>query len=139
MLVVPSNTQSGNGPSINPFKVTTKSNYLSFFGCPFPRRSRKVNWVELEFFRHISVCVGAEIKLQDMDCIYKDPNQPTEARIKDLVSKMTLKEKAGQMTQIERRVATHYVLKDLSIGTIDLIMRYALVKDYVLLSIFSFS
>ncbi|WJZ89032.1 hypothetical protein VitviT2T_008283 [Vitis vinifera] len=53
-----------------------------------------------------------------MDCIYKDPNQPIEARIKDLLSRMTLKEKAGQMTQIERRVATPSVLKDLSIGSI---------------------
>ncbi|KAJ9698621.1 hypothetical protein PVL29_007604 [Vitis rotundifolia] len=70
-----------------------------------------------------------------MDCIYKDPNQPTEARIKDLLSRMTLKEKAGQMTQIERCVATPSVLKDLSIGTIYLIMQYALL-DCVLLCIF---
>ena len=61
-----------------------------------------------------------------MDCIYKDPNQPTEARIKDLLSRMSLREKAGQMTQIERSVATPSVLKDLSIGTVDLMMRYAL-------------
>ncbi|XP_034687764.1 beta-glucosidase BoGH3B-like [Vitis riparia] len=53
-----------------------------------------------------------------MDCIYKDPNQPIEVRIKDLLSRMTLKEKAGQMTQIERRAATPSVLKDLSIGSI---------------------
>lgn len=72
----------------------------------------------MKILRHLSVCVVAESKAQDMDCIYKDPNQPIEARIKDLLSRMTLKEKAGQMTQIERRVATPSVLKDLSIGSI---------------------
>lgn len=72
----------------------------------------------MKILRHLSVCVVAESKVQDMDCIYKDPNQPIEARIKDLLSRMTLKEKAGQMTQIERRVATPSVLKDLSIGSI---------------------
>lgn len=72
----------------------------------------------MKILRHLSVCVVAESKVQDMDCIYKDPNQPVEARIKDLLSRMTLKEKAGQMTQIERRVATPSVLKDLSIGSI---------------------
>lgn len=89
----------------------------------------------MKILRHLSVCVVAESKVQDMDCIYKDPNQPIEARIKDLLSRMTLKEKAGQMTQIERRVATPSVLKDLSIGTIHLIMQYALM-DCVLLCIF---
>lgn len=72
----------------------------------------------MKILRHLSVCVVAESKAQDMDCIYKDPNQPIEARIKDLLSRMTLKEKAGQMTQIERRAATPSVLKDLSIGSI---------------------
>lgn len=72
----------------------------------------------MKILRHLSVCVVAESKAQDMDCIYKDPNQPVEARIKDLLSRMTLKEKAGQMTQIERRAATPSVLKDLSIGSI---------------------
>ena len=52
-----------------------------------------------------------------MNCIYRDPNQPIESRIRDLLSRMTLKEKVGQMTQIERRVATPDAIKDLSIGT----------------------
>lgn len=33
--------------------------------------------------------------------IYKDASQPVDARVKDLVSRMTLEEKIGQMTQIE--------------------------------------
>ncbi|CAI8596852.1 unnamed protein product [Vicia faba] len=53
-----------------------------------------------------------------MDCLYKNPNQPIEARIKDLLSRMTLHEKIAQMTQIERTVATSSVIRDLSIGSI---------------------
>ncbi|KAI3678198.1 hypothetical protein L6452_37483 [Arctium lappa] len=50
--------------------------------------------------------------------IYKNPNEPIESRIKDLLSRMTLKEKIGQMTQIERSVANPSVIKDLCIGSI---------------------
>ncbi|KAG6411937.1 hypothetical protein SASPL_124591 [Salvia splendens] len=53
-----------------------------------------------------------------MNCIYKDPLAPIEARIKDLLSQMTLPEKIAQMTQIERSVATPSAIKDLSIGSI---------------------
>ncbi|CAL5353109.1 unnamed protein product [Camellia sinensis] len=53
-----------------------------------------------------------------MNCVYKNPKEPIESRIKDLLSRMTLKEKLGQMTQIERDVATPSVLRDLSIGSI---------------------
>ncbi|RWV97587.1 hypothetical protein GW17_00039613, partial [Ensete ventricosum] len=47
---------------------------------------------------------------------YKDPNQPVNVRVKDLMKRMTLAEKIGQMTQIERKVATPQVLKDYFIG-----------------------
>lgn len=47
---------------------------------------------------------------------YKDINQPIGVRIKDLMSKMTLKEKIGQMTQIERSVASPDVMKKYFIG-----------------------
>ncbi|KAK4785019.1 hypothetical protein SAY86_001708 [Trapa natans] len=53
-----------------------------------------------------------------MDCLYRDPAAPVEARIKDLLSRMSLKEKIGQMTQIERRVSTAEVIRDYSIGSI---------------------
>ncbi|KAJ8485824.1 hypothetical protein OPV22_018310 [Ensete ventricosum] len=49
---------------------------------------------------------------------YKDPNQPVNVRVKDLMKRMTLAEKIGQMTQIERKVATPQVLKDYFIGSI---------------------
>ena len=34
--------------------------------------------------------------------IYTDPSQPVEARVEDLLKRMTLEEKIGQMTQVER-------------------------------------
>lgn len=48
--------------------------------------------------------------------IYKDPKQPVNSRIKDLMSRMTLEEKIGQMTQIDRSVASAEVLKNYFIG-----------------------
>ncbi|XP_078154897.1 uncharacterized protein LOC144551002 [Carex rostrata] len=49
---------------------------------------------------------------------YKDATKPVEVRVKDLLSRMTLAEKIGQMTQIERVVATTDVLKNYYIGSI---------------------
>ncbi|XP_039782568.1 beta-glucosidase BoGH3B-like isoform X4 [Panicum virgatum] len=49
---------------------------------------------------------------------YKDPSLPVEARVKDLLGRMTLAEKIGQMTQIERKVASPQVLKDNFIGSL---------------------
>lgn len=48
---------------------------------------------------------------------YKDPKQPLGARIRDLMGRMTLQEKIGQMAQIERSVATPDVMKNYFIGT----------------------
>ena len=53
-----------------------------------------------------------------MACVYKNPNEAIEVRVKDLLSRMTLKEKIGQMTQIERTVASDSAIRDLSIGTL---------------------
>lgn len=47
---------------------------------------------------------------------YKDPKQPLGARIRDLMKRMTLQEKIGQMVQIERSVATPEVMKKYFIG-----------------------
>ncbi|KAI4305205.1 hypothetical protein L6164_028587 [Bauhinia variegata] len=58
-------------------------------------------------------------KVEDLkNCVFKNPNEPIEARVKDLLSRMTLQEKLGQMTQIERVVATPSAIKDLCIGSI---------------------
>ncbi|XP_073150568.1 uncharacterized protein [Henckelia pumila] len=53
-----------------------------------------------------------------MDCIYKNPNAPIEARVKDLLSRMTIPEKIGQMTQIERSVATPSAITTRFIGSV---------------------
>lgn len=49
---------------------------------------------------------------------YKDPKQPINVRIKDLMIRMTLEEKIGQMVQIDRSVASDEVMKNYSIGSI---------------------
>jgi len=52
------------------------------------------------------------------DYKYKDPKQPLSVRIKDLLGRMTLAEKIGQMTQIERENATTGVLSKYFIGSV---------------------
>ncbi|XP_004241371.1 uncharacterized protein [Solanum lycopersicum] len=49
---------------------------------------------------------------------YKDPKQPMVTRIKDLMKRMSLEEKIGQMTQIERKVALPDVMKQYFIGSV---------------------
>lgn len=49
---------------------------------------------------------------------YKDPKQPIVTRVKDLLSRMTLEEKIGQMVQIDRSVANAEVMKTNFIGSV---------------------
>ncbi|KAG6680506.1 hypothetical protein I3842_13G046300 [Carya illinoinensis] len=49
---------------------------------------------------------------------YKDPRRPVGARVKNLLARMTLEEKIGQMVQIERANATAQVMKDYLIGSV---------------------
>ncbi|XVF30776.1 hypothetical protein REPUB_Repub16aG0087800 [Reevesia pubescens] len=49
---------------------------------------------------------------------YKDPKQPVPDRIQDLLDRMTLEEKIGQMVQIDKRVASAEVMKKYFIGSI---------------------
>lgn len=54
--------------------------------------------------------------------IYMNPSQPTEARVEDLLKRMTLEEKIGQMTQVEKNsikpgdIAKYYIGSILSGG-----------------------
>ncbi|KAK6163129.1 hypothetical protein DH2020_002970 [Rehmannia glutinosa] len=50
------------------------------------------------------------------DMKYKDPKQPVGVRVKDLVGRMTLEEKIGQMVQIDRISATPDIMKNYYIG-----------------------
>lgn len=49
---------------------------------------------------------------------YKDPKQPLKVRIYDLLGRMTLEEKIGQMVQIERVVASPDVMNKYFIGSV---------------------
>ncbi|KAH9622658.1 hypothetical protein KSS87_022628 [Heliosperma pusillum] len=49
---------------------------------------------------------------------YKDPKVGVENRVKDLLSRMSLDEKIGQMVQIERKVASPDVMKTYFIGSL---------------------
>ncbi|KAI4323717.1 hypothetical protein L6164_023301 [Bauhinia variegata] len=49
---------------------------------------------------------------------YKDPKQPVAVRVKDLVGRMTLEEKIGQMVQIDRSVASEEVMRTYFIGSV---------------------
>uniref|UniRef100_A0A7N0RCB0 Beta-glucosidase n=1 Tax=Kalanchoe fedtschenkoi TaxID=63787 RepID=A0A7N0RCB0_KALFE len=50
--------------------------------------------------------------------VYKDAKQPITLRVKDLLSRMTLEEKIGQMAQIDRSVATQDIMQTYSIGSV---------------------
>lgn len=49
---------------------------------------------------------------------YKDPKQPVAVRIKDLMSRMTLEEKIGQMVQIDRLTASPDIMQTYCIGSV---------------------
>ncbi|NGY64605.1 carbohydrate-binding protein [Lentzea sp. NEAU-D13] len=52
------------------------------------------------------------------DPIYKDPAQPIPARVADLLGRMSLDEKAGQMTQAERGAVSNADLTTFRIGSL---------------------
>lgn len=54
--------------------------------------------------------------MEETNLLYKNPNEPIEARVKDLLRRMNLDQKIGQMTQIERKVATPVAIRDYAIG-----------------------
>lgn len=47
---------------------------------------------------------------------YKDAKQPINERVQDLLGRMTLEEKIGQMSQIERANATAEVIEKYFVG-----------------------
>jgi beta-glucosidase len=64
------------------------------------------------------LCCLADAEYQYLKVKYKDPKQPVNVRIKDLMKRMTLEEKIGQMTQIERSVASAEVMNKYYIGSV---------------------
>ncbi|RPI31592.1 MAG: glycosyl hydrolase family protein [Chloroflexota bacterium] len=55
---------------------------------------------------------------QDPAPLYKDPSQPVEARVEDLLARMTLQEKVGQMTQVEKNSLAPEDVADYFIGSV---------------------
>ncbi|CAN6230205.1 unnamed protein product [Urochloa humidicola] len=63
-------------------------------------------------------CVAALPMKSGDGAKYKDPSQPLNTRIDDLLGRMTLAEKIGQMSQIERENATADVINKYFIGSV---------------------
>ncbi|XP_027065173.1 uncharacterized protein [Coffea arabica] len=63
-------------------------------------------------------CICAAMKAEAEYLPYKDPKQPLNTRIKDLLSRMTLEEKIGQMVQIDRSIASREIMKKYYIGSV---------------------
>ncbi|GAB2274499.1 hypothetical protein Dimus_009267 [Dionaea muscipula] len=64
------------------------------------------------------LCSRAAEAKGDQYAKYRDPKQPIPVRISDLMKRMTLQEKIGQMVQLERMNATPAIMKEDSIGSL---------------------
>lgn len=63
-------------------------------------------------------CLGGMAQAEAEYMAYKDPKQPINHRIKDLMGRMKLAEKIGQMTQLDRANVTADIMRDFSLGSI---------------------
>lgn len=78
------------------------------------------------------VCCCAAVVAEAEYAKYKDPKQPISYRIRDLMKRMTLEEKIGQMVQIERKFASPDVMKNYFIGiNINIFFCFCFFKAYV--------
>ncbi|KAK9078596.1 hypothetical protein SSX86_002653 [Deinandra increscens subsp. villosa] len=76
----------------------------------------KNQWKFLVFLIMMMNCCASMAEVEYFK--YKDPKQRIGARIKDLMKRMTLEEKIGQMTQADRSVLSKEVMKKYFIGSI---------------------
>ncbi|KAL0554748.1 hypothetical protein IC582_008676 [Cucumis melo] len=72
----------------------------------------------LIFFMGFFIFCLTEVWAKPRYMRYKDPKQPLNVRINDLLGRMTLEEKIGQMVQIDRTVASKEVMKKYLIGSV---------------------
>ena len=70
----------------------------------------------LGFFILVLCCCASNMVQAIEYAVYKDPKQPLGVRIKDLMKRMTIEEKIGQMVQIERANATAEIVNKFYIG-----------------------
>ncbi|KAM3684997.1 hypothetical protein ACB098_11G087700 [Castanea mollissima] len=72
----------------------------------------------LGFFILVLCCCASNMVQATQYAVYKDPKRPLGARIKDLMKRMTIEEKIGQMVQIERANATAEIVNKFYIGSV---------------------
>jgi beta-glucosidase-like glycosyl hydrolase len=72
----------------------------------------------LGFFILVLCCCASNMVQATEYAVYKDPKRPLGARIRDLMKRMTIEEKIGQMVQIERANATAEVVNKFYIGSV---------------------
>ncbi|XVE59716.1 hypothetical protein DITRI_Ditri05aG0068600 [Diplodiscus trichospermus] len=65
-------------------------------------------------FTFMAITIQAESEYMK----YKDPDQPLNMRVRDLMQRMTVKEKIGQMVQLDRTKATPEIMRDYGIGSV---------------------
>ncbi|XP_017977554.1 PREDICTED: beta-glucosidase BoGH3B isoform X2 [Theobroma cacao] len=70
------------------------------------------------FLMGLLLCGCFEISAKAEYMKYKDPKQSLPVRVQDLLDRMTLEEKIGQMVQIDRKVASAEVMKKYFIGSL---------------------
>ncbi|VVA36031.1 PREDICTED: beta-glucosidase [Prunus dulcis] len=61
---------------------------------------------------------GTKIKVKAHHMKYKNPKEKINVRVEDLLAQMTLKEKLGQMAQVDRGNITAKVMKEYNIGSV---------------------
>ncbi|KAH7302622.1 hypothetical protein KP509_23G080000 [Ceratopteris richardii] len=64
------------------------------------------------------ICLEASVASSSGVPLYKNPSATVEARVQDLLQRMTLEEKVGQMMQIERSVANPSIIQKNFVGSI---------------------
>ncbi|XP_050281094.1 uncharacterized protein LOC126721998 [Quercus robur] len=72
----------------------------------------------LGFFILVLCCCASNMVQATEYAVYKDPKRPLGARIRDLMKRMTIEEKIGQMVQIERANATAEIVNKFYIGSV---------------------
>ncbi|MCO5612497.1 hypothetical protein L7F22_066765 [Adiantum nelumboides] len=76
------------------------------------------SFLQVMIFLLLSCVVQASMASSTSVPVYKNPQAAVEARVKDLLRRMTLEEKVGQMMQIERSIANASIIQINFVGSI---------------------
>ena len=101
----------------NTFGYNVNGSWFIFAGLVGDNKMARISTSFLGIFLLVLLCCYASNMVQAAGYpAYKDPKRPIGARIRDLMKRMTLEEKIGQMVQIERVNATAQIMKQFYIG-----------------------